>query len=48
MHRWKPPTEKLRSNVALLAWAIVLASVLSLMLYGAMLVGAYVVDEFLS
>lgn len=48
MHRLKPPTEKLLSNVALLAWALVLAFILSLMLFGVMLGAAYVVDEFYS
>jgi hypothetical protein len=48
MQRLKSPTEKLLSNVALLAWALVLAFILSLMLFGVMFAAAYVVDEFYS
>jgi hypothetical protein len=46
MRRVKPHTGKLWNHVSLLAWAVVLALLLSLILFGAMLAGAYVADEF--
>jgi hypothetical protein len=39
---------KLWKEVALLVWAVVLAFLLSLILFGAMLAAAYVVDEYYS
>jgi hypothetical protein len=36
------------NNVALLGWAVLLAVLLSLILFGAMVGGAYVLDEFYS
>jgi hypothetical protein len=44
MHRVKLPV-KLRENLVLLAWALVLTLVLSLILFGCMFVAAYVADE---
>lgn len=44
----QPRTAKLRDNVGLVAWGIVVAFVMSLILFGAMLAAAYVVDEFCS
>jgi hypothetical protein len=46
MPRFKLRTMKLWNNVALLGWAVLLACVLSLVLYGAMIAAAYVSDEF--
>jgi hypothetical protein len=46
MNRRKPWNVELWNNLALLAWALVLAFVLSLILFGVMYAGAYVVDEF--
>jgi hypothetical protein len=48
MRRAKPQTAKFWNNVALLAWAGLLALVLSLILFGTMAGGAYVIDEFYS
>jgi hypothetical protein len=36
------------NNATLLAWAVALAFVMSLILFGAMLAATYVADEFLS
>jgi hypothetical protein len=44
MHRAKLPV-KLRENIMLLAWALALTLVLSLILFGCMFVAAYVADE---
>ena len=45
MPRLKPRFGKLWKEVTLLAWALGLALVLSLILFGCMVAGAYVVDN---
>jgi hypothetical protein len=48
MHHVKLPDSRGWNSVALLSWALVLAFVLSLILFGVMVAAAYVADELCS